>query len=122
MDLETENKTNEKVEVNKGCSAFWGEIGKFLFWVIIWVILWKCSFSVYSLHFSAMKGEYCLLKLNIALYAFVVVNVHIQVMTELQEVWGIIFNSQFSYFIDSFKDQCKDHVTLCFQRVNRITG
>jgi len=40
-----------------------------------------------------MKDEYCLLKLNIALYAFVVVNVHIQVMTELQEVWGIIFSS-----------------------------
>ena len=34
MDLETENKSNEKVEVNKGCPAFLEEIGKFLFWVI----------------------------------------------------------------------------------------
>ena len=34
MDLETENKSNEKIEVNKGCSAFLEEIGKFLFWVI----------------------------------------------------------------------------------------
>lgn len=77
MDLETENKSNEKVEVNKGCPAFLEEIGKFLFWVVNWVILWKCSFCVYFLHFSAMKDEYCLLKLNIALDAFVVVNVHI---------------------------------------------
>ena len=55
MDLETENKSNEKVEVNKGCPAFLEEIGKFLFWVVNWVILWKCSFCVYFLHFSAMK-------------------------------------------------------------------
>ena len=50
-----------------------------------------------------MKDEYCLLKLNIALYAFVVVNVHIQVMTELQEVWGIIFSSSILLFYRFFQ-------------------